>query len=107
MGNRIVHSALDFLEARNTTISQNSIDKRLIVAPIFARVGTISYPVSDDGEIIGMVHGELQGRDFMELKDGAPLFLHMDGSTHYFWRGEHGLPLDVFADAVHPIFINE
>jgi aspartoacylase len=44
-----------------------------------------------------MIHPQLQGRDYEELKPGDPLFLTFDGKTIYYEE----------ESSVYPVFINE
>ena len=57
----------------------------------------MDYPKQQDGTIFGMIHPELQDKDYQALNPGEPIFLTFDGKTIYY-EG---------ASAVWPIFINE
>lgn len=105
---RIVEwTVADCLDKRNKMLSSGTETTQRVTVPVFKRVGVVSYPLGEDGEIIGMVHPDLQSSDFTELKDGDPLFLMTDGSTRYFQRKDHDL-LVLSSDIVlHPLFVNE
>merc|ERR1711924_516456 len=74
-----------------------------VTVACFQLVGSIDYPRDEKGEIIGLLHPELQNGDFNELKHGDPTFLMHDGSVKTFdatqFKDEAG-PLAAF-------FINE
>lgn len=44
----------------------------------------VLYPTNETGAIIGMVHPDLQGRDFMPLVPGDPMFLLEHGGVTYY-----------------------
>lgn len=52
-----------------------------VTATVFCRVCSVDYPRAADGSLRAMVHPQLQGNDFVELEEGAPLFIGLDGST--------------------------
>ncbi len=49
-----------------------------------------------DGEIAGMIHPELLGRDYELLHPGDPIFIEFDGKEHFFEE-----------ESCYPVFINE
>lgn len=107
---RIVLAALDFLEMRNAALSGGA-PLRTLSAPVLVhrRVGVVHYPVAEGGGgcVAGMVHPDLQGSDFSELREGDALFLMLDGSTRVFQRSEHGVPGATEIGALYPLFVNE
>jgi aspartoacylase len=62
----------------------------------FEEVKDIFYP-EDNGSIAAMIHPELQSKDFLPLKTGAPLLLHFNNEVTYYEETEE----------LFPIFINE
>lgn len=64
---------------------------------IYEHLDNVDYPRSEDGYLAGMVHPDLQGRDFCELKSGDPLFIDFDGKPIAYTG----------SDSVWPVFINE
>ena len=52
-----------------------------VTATVFCRVCSVDYPRAADGSLRAMIHPQLQGNDFVELAEGAPLFIGLDGST--------------------------
>ncbi|KYC43330.1 aspartoacylase [Scytonema hofmannii PCC 7110] len=90
---RLILTILDYLDQCN----QNDISKIDNTVTIYQHLKTVDYPKNKNGEIEGMVHPELQGRDYEELKPGDPLFLTFDDRTIYY--EEEAL--------VYPVFINE
>ena len=52
-----------------------------ISTTVFSRVCRIDYPRDSLGNLCGMIHPELQGKDFEELKEASPLFMGLDCST--------------------------
>jgi aspartoacylase len=57
----------------------------------------IDYPRNEDGEIQGMIHPQLQFRDYEPLHPGDPMFMTFSGEE-IVYKGN---------DIVYPIFINE
>ena len=52
-----------------------------VTATVFCRVCSVDYPRAADGSLRAMIHPQLQGNDFVELAEGAPLFIGLDGRT--------------------------
>jgi aspartoacylase len=52
-----------------------------VPATVFCRVCSVDYLRGADGSLRAMIHPQLQGNDFVELAEGAPLFMGLDGST--------------------------
>jgi succinylglutamate desuccinylase len=101
-------AALDFIDSHNKAIDAAAGAETSISVPVFARrshpLSTIDYPRDENGELMGMIHPNLQDRDFTELKDGEPMFLMLDGSTREFKKEDYGVDPD---EAVYPLFVNE
>uniref|UniRef100_A0A8C5EH27 Aspartoacylase n=1 Tax=Gouania willdenowi TaxID=441366 RepID=A0A8C5EH27_GOUWI len=83
----ILKHALDFIELFNAGRTHY----------IFRLSERIDYPRDDNGNIIAMVHPNLQDCDWEPLNPGDPMFQTFDGKTiHYQGSG-----------TVYPTFINE
>lgn len=84
---------LDFVHLHNT-------DELLPLIPsyeAFRYHETLSLPVDEQGQRIGMVHRFVQDNDFEPLHAGDPIFTLFDGSE-IFWEGDY---------EAFPHFINE
>jgi len=85
-----VKSAMDFIEAHNTGLSQQPAAGKRVrpaeqkVISVFQLVGNVDYPRDENGELAGLIHPERQGGDFMEIKHGEPAFLMHDGTVSTF-----------------------
>ncbi|MEB3147442.1 MAG: aspartoacylase [Sphaerospermopsis sp.] len=93
---KIVYAILDFFENYNRgkfLISQKSDEKKLTV---YEFLGTIDYP-RNESEIQGMIHPQLEYKDYQPLNFGEPIFLTFD-NQEIFYQGE---------STVYPVFINE
>jgi len=103
---KLLLALLDYVELHNKRIASAEASLKSITLPVFRFTGVaIDYPRTDDGDLDGMIHPELQGRDFEELKDGDPLFAKFDGTRLPFEKSSYKLPEKV--SSVYPIFINE
>ncbi|MBU7586735.1 MAG: aspartoacylase [Nostoc sp. TH1S01] len=89
----LIYQVLDYIESYNQGLSQQQ--NRTLTYYQYTEV--IDYPRNAAGEIIGMVHPELQFRDYQPLNPGEPIFLTFDGSA-IAYEG---------TSTVYPIFINE
>ena len=89
----IVHHVLDYLDKYNQGLLPVA-DQELTV---YQYLKTIDYPKDEMGEIIAMIHPQLENRDYQKLQPGEPLFLTFAGETIYY-QGQ---------EAVWPLFINE
>jgi len=63
---------------------------------VFTETRNVDYPRDEQGNITAMIHPDLQGKDYCELKAGMPVFMGFDGKE-IFWQGE----------TCYPAFINE
>ena len=84
---------LDFVHLYNT-------DELLPLIPsyeAFRYHETLSLPLDEQGQRIGMVHSSVQDNDFEPLHSGDPIFTLFDGSE-VFWKGDY---------EAFPHFINE
>ena len=84
---------LDFIELYNTN-ALPELPKRV---EAFRYLHSIKLPLSANGERLGMVHKNIQDRDYQPIEPGAPLFALFDGSVIAY----DGV------DVVYPTFINE
>ncbi|XP_037543375.1 aspartoacylase isoform X1 [Nematolebias whitei] len=88
----ILKHALDFIELFNEGIAFPSC-----TVEVFRVLERIDYPRDANGNIIAMVHPNLQDCDWEPLNPGDPMFQTFDGQTiHYQGSG-----------TVYPTFINE
>ena len=85
--------ALDYIHLVNTG-NEPEIESEL---EIFVHKSKHKFPQDAAGEICGMVHKDLQGKDFVELKKNDPLFIDLNGDE-LLYTGE---------DLTYPVFINE
>jgi len=88
----LVYAVLDYLERFN----QGKIPA-INEMVIYHHLSVVDYPKQEDGTIFGMIHPELQDRDYQALNPGDPMFLNFDGKT-ILYEGE---------STVWPNFINE
>ncbi len=76
--------------------NSQSLDLIPIPTRIFIQIGTHDYPRDSEGHISAMIHPTLEGRDFLALTKGAPVFLTFDNQT-IPWNEE----------TIYPCFIGE
>lgn len=89
----LIYAILDYVDAINQ-------DKPLSVPSnlsVYQSIGSVDYPRDSAGELQGMIHPQLQFRDYQALHPGDPMFLTFTGES-IFYQG---------AATVFPIFINE
>jgi len=84
---------LDFIELYNTN-ALPELPKRV---EAFRYLHSIKLPLSASGERLGMVHKNIQDRDYQPIEPGAALFALFDGAE-IAYDG---------AEVVYPTFINE
>ncbi len=89
----MTHHILDFIELYN----QDAVPALPETTDAYRFIKSISLPVNDDGSRNGMIHKDLQDKDFTEIKPGQPLFLTFDGEV-VTYEGEK---------SVYGSFINE
>lgn len=90
---RLVEAALNFLADWQTGKEQYLTGK----IKVFRHLAHLDFPRREDGSLAGMIHPQLQGRDFYPLDPGSPLFYTFEGLT---------LPYEGH-QTVWPVFINE
>jgi len=84
---------LDFIELYNT----NQLPELPKRTPAIRYLHSIKLPVNEQGERLGMVHKNVQDRDYLPIKPGDPIFTLFDG-TEVVYDGP---------ETVYPTFINE
>lgn len=84
---------LDFVHLHNT----DELLPLILSYEAFRYHETLSLPVDEQGQRIGMVHRFVQDNDFEPLHAGDPIFTLFDGSE-IFWEGDY---------EAFPHFINE
>jgi aspartoacylase len=89
----LVYAVIDYLEQFN----QGKISPTNAPLILYDHLSVVDYPKKQDGTIFGMIHPELQDKDYQVLNPGDPVFLTFDNKT-IVYEGE---------STVWPIFINE
>ncbi len=89
----LIHGVLDYIEQFN----QGQIFTTNEALTLYHHLSVIDYPKKDDGTIFGMIHPQLQDKDYQALNPGDPMFLTFDNKT-IVYEGE---------STVWPVFINE
>ncbi len=89
----LVHALLDYLEEFN----QREIASTNETLIVYDHLSIVDYPKKQDGTIFGMIHPELQDKDYQALNPGNPIFITFNDKT-IVYEG---------ASTVWPIFINE
>lgn len=84
---------LDFIELYNT----NALPELPKRTPAIRYLHSIKLPMNAQGERLGMVHKNVQDRDYQPIKPGDPIFTLFDG-TEVCYEGN---------ETVYPTFINE
>lgn len=84
---------LDFVELYNL----NDVPKLPETVTAYRFIESITLPLTEDGRRNGMIHKDIQDKDFTEIKPGQALFKTFDGKTIYY-QGEK---------SVYGSFINE
>ncbi|XP_006893461.1 PREDICTED: aspartoacylase-2 [Elephantulus edwardii] len=88
----LVTSTLDFIELFNQGAAFPAFETEA-----YRFVGLVDFPRTEDGNLAGTVHPQLQDRDFEPLHPGAPIFQMFSGKD-VLYEGE---------TTVYPVFINE
>lgn len=89
----LIHQTLDYLEQ----INRDTSPPLPATLTLFQHLGVVDFPKTSSGDLGGMVHPQLQGRDYQPLNPGDPIFLTFDDQT-LVYEGR---------STVWPIFINE
>ncbi|XP_047373114.1 N-acyl-aromatic-L-amino acid amidohydrolase (carboxylate-forming) [Sciurus carolinensis] len=88
----LVASALDFMELFNQGTAFPAFEME-----VYRNLGSEDFPRTEDGDLAGIVHPQLQDRDYEPLQPGAPIFQKFSGEDVRY-EGHA---------TVYPIFINE
>lgn len=91
--NQVVQLALDYVHLLNV----GSEPEPAHDLEVFVHKAVVHFPLDAAGNICGMVHRNLQDRDFTELRKGDPLFMKLDGGIVRFEEDQ----------VAYPAFINE
>ena len=89
----LIGHAMDYLHAHNAALASGGAqpaDGEIGEIEAFVNIGKRGFPRDESGELAGMIHPELQDRDFLPLKAGDPIFL------------SHGLEVERFAAEALP-----
>lgn len=89
----LVHAVLDYLEGFNR--GEIPLTNETLI--LYDHLSIVEYPKKPDGTIFGMIHPELQDKDYQPLLPEDPMFLNFDNET-IIYKG---------VSTVWPIFINE
>ncbi|MCC5631332.1 aspartoacylase [Nostoc sphaeroides CHAB 2801] len=89
----LVYTILDYVEQFNQAEIPSTNDTLIL----YDHLSVVDYPIREDGTIFGMIHPELQDKDYQALNPGDPIFLTFDDKT-ILYEG---------TSTVWPIFINE
>lgn len=89
----LIDTALNYLEYHN----RENIPAVNTTLTVYRHVEIIDYPRNEFGEIQGMIHPQIQFKDYEPLHPGEPIFLTFDGET-ILYKG---------SSTVYPVFINE
>ncbi|BBD67159.1 succinylglutamate desuccinylase/aspartoacylase [Nostoc commune NIES-4072] len=89
----LVYAILDYLERFN----QGEIPSANETLILYDHLSVVDYPKQQDDTIFGMIHPELQDKDYQALNPGDPIFITFDNKI-IIYEG---------ASTVWPIFINE
>ncbi len=90
---KLIYHILDFFEKLNT----NTLDKRHKKIEIYEYLKLLDFPRDKNGNIIAMVHPNLQDNDYKKIKKGDPVFITLNGEIIYYDKKEE----------VYALFINE
>jgi len=71
-----MQNALDVIETLNNTDSFPEIS-----LSVYEMKSTLDYPKDSSGNIIATIHPEREGKEFVEITAGDPLFMDFDGNT--------------------------
>ncbi len=90
---KVVKETLSFLES----VGEGEVGPyKMEELETFHVLENLDYPRDEEGNLRGMIHPDREGKDFLPIKDGEPLFICFDGET-IPWKGP----------TVWPIFMNE
>ncbi len=90
---KLIHGILDYLEQFN----QGKIPPTKETLTVYQHLFVVDYPKKQDGTIFGMIHPQLQDKDYQALNPGDRMFLTFDNQT-IVYQSE---------STAWPVFINE
>jgi succinylglutamate desuccinylase len=90
---QLVHEILNYVDAMN----QGNPPSVPSTVTVYQAVANVDYPRDSSGDLRGMVHPQLQFKDYEPLHPGQPMFLSFTGEE-ILYSGE---------TVVYPVFINE
>ncbi|MEA3456452.1 MAG: aspartoacylase, partial [Campylobacterota bacterium] len=90
---KLLQHNLDFFEKLN----RGELEKPYKSVEIYDFVELVDFPRDENGDIIAMVHPNLQDNDYIRIEKGDPLFITLGGETIAYDKDE----------AVYALFINE
>ncbi|XP_005384354.1 PREDICTED: N-acyl-aromatic-L-amino acid amidohydrolase (carboxylate-forming) [Chinchilla lanigera] len=88
----LVASTLDLIELFNQGTAFPAFEME-----VYRFLSCTDFPHTEDGDLAGMVHPQLQDQDFEPLQPGAPIFQMFSGED-VLYEGD---------STVYPVFINE
>ena len=106
----LIGHALDYLHAHNSALAAGGgAQWRDCEMEAFVNTGKRGFPRDADGELAGMIHPELQGRDFLPLETGDPIFLSHALEVERFAAEATSMPdtAGCACATVYPFFIGE
>lgn len=89
----LIFNILDYLDKSN----QHNLPQAPKDFIIHSSLESVDFPRNECGELAGMIHPHLQGKDYLALNFGDPMFIKFDESI-VTYQGEK---------TVYPVFINE
>ncbi len=89
----IVHTVLDFFELHNT----GKLDKHYDSVEIYDYKKLVDFPRNESGDIVAMIHPDLQDDGYKKIDKGDPLFMTLDGESVNYQD----------EDTAHALFVNE
>lgn len=105
---RLLLAMFDYVEAHNRAVGAGAAAWEPFTIPVYRSIGVnIEFPRGEDGDLAGMIHPELQGRDFLDLKEGAKLFRTFSGEDRLFFRKDYKVPEVLSEQVIYPVFVNE
>ena len=90
---RLVVRLLELVELSN----QQKLGEPCHSVPVYQERRLVDFPRNAEGHIVAMIHPQLLGQDYQELKPGMPMFRTFSGND-LPWTG---------SESVWPVFINE
>ena len=103
---RLLMRALDYVQAHNEAIAAGDIASwHTASVPVYESVRTVDYPRYDDGTLSAMVHPHIQGKDFIPLHKGDPIFLTMGADAPLGFETTEAE--EASGEACYPFLVNE